>query len=579
MMPPKNLAQLPTVARCAEMLARKGVTPYLRKMSSYMRSPRISLRHDLDVASDLRAFRSANIELLSGSRPVPRKRVLVVSLSTLFYQLKLEIVLARALSLRGYEPYFLTYRSVWVPNYPRMYLGSARFGHMLYFEDYLPPTLDAIDAIDASAVGTAWEAGQLRSFEYRGVKVGQHVLSALSRNFRRGRIDPTEPRAAEFVRRTLPDALRNVAGAERLLDHLRPDLVLFNDRGYAHYGPIHDVAMARWIDTLQFNWALEDSALILKRYTAETSRIHPNSLSEESWRAARTMPWTELRQRELQQYFEAMYRGRWYMSARNQHRKCIKTRAEVQAQLGLDSAKKTVTVFSHVLWDSNLWYGEDLFEDFGEWLVETMRVAYHTPSVNWVLKLHPINSWKKKKEGWESDADDELDLLRSRLGPLPPHVRIVDSDTDINTFSFFHVADAAVTVRGTIGAELPCFGVPVLTAGTGRYSGLGFTVDSTCRSEYLDRLRRIETLEACTPAQRELAQRYAYALFLMRPWRFRALESSYMPLELANHPLSWNVFVRSRTLKEFAESPDIQTFSDWAGDSSQLDFLGPFGAE
>ena len=33
----------------------------------------------------------------------------------------------------------------------------------------------------------------------------------------------------------------------------------------------------------------------------------------------------------------------------------------------------------------------------------------------------------------------------------------------------FKVIDYGITVRGTIGIELPCFGIPVITAGTGRY--------------------------------------------------------------------------------------------------------------
>ena len=46
---------------------------------------------------------------------------------------------------------------------------------------------------------------------------------------------------------------------------------------------------------------------------------------------------------------------------------------------------------------------------------------------------------------------------------------------------FFQNIDFALTVRGTVGCELACYGVPVITAGTGRYSHQGFTVDPSKR--------------------------------------------------------------------------------------------------
>jgi hypothetical protein len=50
-----------------------------------------------------------------------------------------------------------------------------------------------------------------------------------------------------------------------------------------------------------------------------------------------------------------------------------------------------LVVFSQVLWDANLFYGEDLFEDAGEWFVETVRVACANSAMNWLIKLHPAN--------------------------------------------------------------------------------------------------------------------------------------------------------------------------------------------
>ncbi len=84
-------------------------------------------------------------------------------------------------------------------------------------------------------------------------------------------------------------------------------------------------------------------------------------------------------------------------------------------------------------------------------------------------------------------------------------------------FSLFGVMDYCLTVRGTAGIEAARLGVPVLTAGPARYSGLGFTIDSASRAEYLARVARIQDTPPLSDEQRELAERFAYGLFVLRP--------------------------------------------------------------
>ena len=34
--------------------------------------------------------------------------------------------------------------------------------------------------------------------------------------------------------------------------------------------------------------------------------------------------------------------------------------------------KPLVVIFSHVMWDANLFYGEDIFKDTGDWFAQTI---------------------------------------------------------------------------------------------------------------------------------------------------------------------------------------------------------------
>ncbi|MGH7478313.1 MAG: hypothetical protein ACREJ8_01835, partial [Candidatus Methylomirabilales bacterium] len=249
----------------------------------------------------------------------------------------------------------------------------------------------------------------------------------------------------------------------------------------------------------------------------------------------------------------------------------IKSAEEVRKQLGLDPVKKTAVIFSHVLWDATFFYGRGLFDDYETWLLETVNVACANPRVNWVIKLHPDLVWKLKYEGYTGELRDII-AVRSAVGRLPDHVKLVPPDTDINTFSFFEITDCCVTVRGTIGIEMACYGVPVITAGTGRYAGMGFTIDSSSAQQYRERLARIEESPPMSREQRELARRFAYALFKLRPWSMRSFEWIKMPMEKTTHPLGDDLVPHVEDYSQFAQAEDMRRFADWVA-SDETDYL------
>lgn len=540
----------------------------VRRAGRAARDPRRAAR-EAAVLVDLLQFRKAHGPALRRARPrrTGAGTALLIGMTDFVYQLKLEGLLAKALQLDGYRPVILTLRNArWAEPYYRAF-GLGEF----VYPEGAPE--DEREARDAAARVLAGEVSvqSLKELRFRGAHVGQQTLSSLSRRFEKGRLSLDEPRARAALAEILPEAMAAVLGAERLLDRLRPDVVLFNERGYAGFGSFYDAALARGANVVQWvhagiHWG---DALMLKRYTAETRRLHPTSLSRESWETVRAMPWTERHERELREEFDLRYGpDAKHPDAGLQEGKRLKPPDEVRAQLALDPAKKTAVVFSHVLWDANMFFGDDLFDDQATWLVETVRAAVENPRVNWVVKLHPANLFKS-----ESTLLDDERAIREALGELPPHVRLMRPETDVNTYSLFAVTDYGITIRGTVGMELPCFGIPVLTAGTGRYSGLGFTVDSSSAGEYLDRLRRIGELPPLTDEQTLLGKRHAYALFRLRPFRFSSYDSEFASGARAKHPLNPNLRLKLRTARQVEEAEDLRRFAEWALDPTRLDYL------
>ncbi|HLG05283.1 MAG TPA: hypothetical protein VI383_03955 [Gemmatimonadales bacterium] len=477
----------------------------------------------------------------------------------------LEVTLAKAMHLAGYRTAVLGNRR---HDFLRYYwLGKS--GPVHEFSDF------------SDRDDSAWVDGQVTSLrtlpewlalEYRGAHVGRFTVASTLRHLRVAKLDFEDPVVQRELRRILGASIRFAVGGALALDTIRPDLVLVMDRGYSGYGEVFDLSLARGLDTVTWSMGYKSNRLALKRYHAGNERDHPLAPSDDSWRRMRDLPWKpEYGQAVRQELFECYRSQDWFSVVGTQFDKKILTRQKTWEKLGLSGERKVAVVFPHILWDGSFFYGEDLFEDYTEWLVETLRAAAANPRLDWVVKLHPAHLVKAKQVR-DRARPAELDVIEFRIGPLPPHVRLVHPDTDISTYSLFEIADYVVTVRGTVGIEAAAFGIPVVTAGTGRYDRRGFTLDSSSREEYLGRLASLETVPRLTPAQLELAERYAFHVLFCRPVRLSSISLEFERDEIATPRIT----VHCRSRQEWSRSPDMRQLADWFADGKSEDmWTGP----
>ena len=88
-------------------------------------------------------------------------------------------------------------------------------------------------------------------------------------------------------------------------------------------------------------------------------------------------------------------------------------------KLGLSSDRKVAVIFPHILWDGSFFWGEDLFDDYTHWLVETIRAASANTRLQWVVKLHPSHM-VKAKQGNNADKPAELKVIEQVFEICPP---------------------------------------------------------------------------------------------------------------------------------------------------------------
>ena len=533
-------------------------------------------KNDREVRHDLYETRAA-IGAWAGQgseQADPNQLFAIISFTDLPLHAKFHGLMAKMMQLRGYTPIVFTY----VGNrFGHQYLHLFGIEQLVMWEDFVGSTTSAaeIARLVDEMLPHDVTIERLLALQYHQVDVGKHALSVVARKRLEGQLDIQKPEIRLMLREYLCQAVTAVIASEQFFDTHPVKKMLVRDSGYIPNGAIYEVGLRRGVDCVVYEQGQRRGSWIFKRYTPKTKGQHYFSLSSETWSRIKAEPWGDADDARLDNLFAGRYQPdstddtRRLMTGKQQ-----KTPDEVRRELGLDPAKKTAVIFSHIAWDAAFFYGSCLFDDFENWLFETVKfVAAECPQMNWIVKLHPFNVFKLQREGKKEEL--EMRLLTS-LMPFPDHVRIMRADTPINTQSLFPVIDYVLTVNGTVGMEFPCFGIPAVLAGTGRYNGMGFTIEPPTREAYFQQLKILYTVPRLDEETTRLARRHFYTVIERRQLRL----DDIAPMELkrmneAQSNVHDNIRITARSLDEFAGKASIQHLGHWLASETAPDILEP----
>ncbi|MBN3040442.1 MAG: hypothetical protein JW867_04880 [Candidatus Omnitrophica bacterium] len=525
--------------------------------------------HFFSIMNDYRRLKADFKFLKYVPENLSGKRILIVSLNHMLYQIKLEAMLAKGLQLQGCQVSVLTWKHFY---WPKKYFELFAIKDYVFFEKYFNQfkNFGCQKQVD-QYLSKKLDFQSVKKWTYKGCRIGQQVLSKMARRMY-GTPALEDPGIKELLKFYLERQIRAIEASDLFLEKVKPEVLIFNEAKDYIYGAIFDLALGKGLDIIQFIQPIREDSLILKRFNKESNGLHPNSLTSSTFNKIENISWSKDKEDALWQEFSNRYSGKWFLSERNQPGALKKGRKDILKSLNLDQNKKTVVVFSHVLWDANLFYGEDIFQDYEEWFIETVKAACANDKVNWIIKVHPANIWKRNRDKVSGELRETV-IIRENIGRIPEHVFILTPDIKIDTFSLFEAADYAVTVRGTTGMEFPCFGKPIFTAGTGRYSGLGFTIDSDTKDQYLDRLSRIQDFPGLGDIETIKAKKHAYAIFNLRPWMMESFKAEFNYQKKGAHPLDHNLHPAISSKEELSRAGDLKRFSDWVLNSKDTDYL------
>lgn len=364
-------------------------------------------------------------------------------------------------------------------------------------------------------------------FNYMGIRAGRNAAATMMRSLRIGTISMDDKPVRSIATRYLLEAVSCIKAAKKIQNEWTPAVSLFVDKGYLPQGPLFETAIHQGTDVMTWNVSHRPDSLVFKRYDKDSCDEHYLSLSDKSWDSILEEAWSVDKAKDVRDEVDHCYLdGSWYAEVGTQLGTRDVTRGEFCERLNLDTSKKIACIFSHIVWDGTFFWGTDIYQDYEEWLIETVKAAAKNTNVQWLIKFHPANRVKNARDKFEG-VPVEIRLVEKLFDELPAHFHYIYPDSAISSKTVLDNIDYCLTVRGTVGIESALRGVPVLTAGTGRYHGKGFTLDAMDANEYEQKIAEIHKISPLSDEQRNLALRFAYAEFIQRPLKCEIFRLHY----------------------------------------------------
>jgi hypothetical protein len=360
------------------------------------------------------------------------------------------------------------------------------------------------DYAEAQAIVDSVDPGDIRDFTYREVSVGDHAYSSTLRQTLRGTVELTNPEELWTYRRQLLSTIVMVDRFSRCLDVLQPDTVVLVHGVYLTHGTAAEICGKRGIDVVVYGVPYRKGTIWL----SHRETYHRSLVSEATdlWENLELSP--EMSEC-LDDYLASKTAGG--RDNVNYHPDPIVDRAPIVKELGLDAGATVISLFTNVVWDAQIYYRHNAFEDIFDWLYSTIEYFESRKPLQLVIRIHPAET----KGGFMTRQPLMADLRR-RFPVLPSNVFVIPSESAISSYTVAEMSSAALIYGTKMGLEIALRGIPVVVAGETFNRGKGFTYDVETREEYFSLLDRIEALPRNNEQMVERARKFAYYLFFMR---------------------------------------------------------------
>ena len=360
---------------------------------------------------------------------------------------------------------------------------------------------------------------------YKGVNIREHAYASTLRKLTRGTLE-YDAWSTFLFKRFMIAAVVYIDALEILISEQKPDVFVCVHGIYLEHGVLADYAKLKGVRVVVHGTPYRKNTMWLSH-----DDTYHRTLVTESNARWENIALDENMSNAVHDYLSSKISGG--RENVNFNPAPILDSQAMFDEMQLNPEKPTVALFTNTLWDAQVVYKSNAFEDMLDWLFATIDFFCSQSKVQLAVRIHPAES----KAGFTT-SQPIIEEIRKRYTRIPEHVAIVGPDSDISSVLLSDESVASVIYGTKLGVELAYRKNIVICAGESICRGKGFTIDVETAREYFEVLANIETLTVNLERFAERAKKYAYHLFFNRMMDFTPVTVTD---EMMNRRLTINI--------------------------------------
>ena len=347
---------------------------------------------------------------------------------------------------------------------------------------------------------------KLRDLTYKGIRVGEEAFASILRVTFTGEISDRFNNTA-LIKKYLVNAICATEYYLRAFEDLKPDRVCLIHGIYQVHGIATKVANKLDIPVVVIGGGgIRKNTIIC----CHGETYHHQLVNEDNRIWENTDVSKEMR-RQVLNYAHAKRNDGAAVDYLNYHPSPINNFDEISKELGCDfkSYDRIITLYTNVLWDAQILYDTQLFDNLQDWLLSTIQIAKNNPKSLCLIRVHPAEV--KTANPSRQPIIKEI----TRLKNLPANVILISPYSNIDSYKIAEISNVNVIYGTKMGLEIALMKRNLIIVGESFSKGKGYGYDPTSVDDYARSLF-FDPSESDINYRYERALKYAHYLYFQR---------------------------------------------------------------
>ena len=345
------------------------------------------------------------------------------------------------------------------------------------------------------------EFQELKKFSINNIPIGENAYAGALRYYGSTELD-SNSKSKTILCEYLKSGVKTYLASNRLFKKNKYNEVLMNHGIYIPQGIINSVAKKN--DTNVTVWC---PGYRRNTFTLTRNDTYHKSLVIEDNKNWQDIDFKEKLEKKTLDYIDSRIFGKkdWIYFHNNPTFNVEKLFYELQVDLN----KPIIALLPNTIWDAQLDYPFNFFENIIEWIFYTIDYFIERKDIQLLIRVHPaeVNDTKPSKQRIKDEIIKKYKIL-------PKNIFIIEAENNISTYSLVEKCNSAIIYATKMGIELSANGKPVIVCGEGFVRNKKIAIDIESKLHYLNTLEKLPLKNYKVDLLR--ARKYAYHFFFRK---------------------------------------------------------------